>query len=569
MSLTFRSGARIVAQEVRDLDSLSRPGQAPPRTGVGGAPVHDKGDTPAGGATGVRGRSIRIGAGGLGLIHAAAFAVTVVALTPLLFVFWATVETGWSDIVALVFRPRVGELLVNTVLLVAISAPLCTALAIGMAWLTVRTDMPGAYLFSWLNIAPLAIPAFVHGYAWVSIVPSMNGLGSATLLSVLAYYPFLYMPIAATLSRLDPALEDSASSLGHKPSAVFWTVVLPQLKLAILGGGLLFSLHVLAEYGLYAMLRLDTFTTAIVDQYQSTYNGPAANMLAAVLLLLALGLLVPEALIRGRERYARLGPGSARPPRRHRLGAARLPCLALAVLTCCLAIGVPMVTILRWLMISSNGAAQFQAFASAFWTTALLAAIGSIITAIAATPIAWLAVRSPGSVGRILETANYLVGSLPGIVVSLALVFITVRVAFPLYHTSVTLLLAYLIIFLPRALVSLRASIAQVPKELEEAAQSLGYSPARAIVAVTLRIALPGALTAMALVGLGITNELTATLLLAPDDTHTLATQFWAYSYELDYAAAAPYALIMVVLSIPMTVILHGRSRSGGASFPS
>ena len=31
------------------------------------------------------------------------------------------------------------------------------------------------------------------------------------------------------------------------------------------------------------MIRFDTFTTAIVDQFQSAYNGPAANMLAGVL----------------------------------------------------------------------------------------------------------------------------------------------------------------------------------------------------------------------------------------------------------------------------------------------
>jgi ABC-type Fe3+ transport system permease subunit len=58
---------------------------------------------------------------------------------------------------------------------------------------------------------------------------------------------------------------------------------MPQLKLAIWGGTLLVSLHLLAEYGLYAMLRFDTFTTAIFDQFQSSFNGPAANMLAGVL----------------------------------------------------------------------------------------------------------------------------------------------------------------------------------------------------------------------------------------------------------------------------------------------
>ena len=69
---------------------------------------------------------------------------------------------------------------------------------------------------------------------------------------------------------------------------MFFKVVLPQLRLPIWGGALLVGLHLLAEYGLFVMIRFDTFTTAIVDQFQSTYNGPAAHMLAGVLVLCCL-----------------------------------------------------------------------------------------------------------------------------------------------------------------------------------------------------------------------------------------------------------------------------------------
>ena len=76
-----------------------------------------------------------------------------------------------------------------------------------------------------------------------------------------------------------------------------------------------------------------------------------------------------------------------------------------------------------------------------------------------------------------------------------------------------------------------------------------------------MRLAAPGAAAGEALVALGITNELTATLLLAPNGTRTLATSFWAYSSEIDYAAAAPYALLMVLLSLPMTWLLYTQSK--------
>jgi len=121
-------------------------------------------------------------------------------------------------------------------------------------------------------------------------------------------------------------------------------------------------------------------------------------------------------------------------------------------------------------------------------------------------------------------------------------------------------LLAYMLMFLPRALISLRAGVAQAPVELEQVARSLGRSPAQALWQITLRLAAPGAASGLAMVFLAITNELTATLLLAPNGTQTLATSFWSHTSEVDYAGAAPYALMMVLLSLPLTWLLYLQS---------
>ena len=169
-------------------------------------------------------------------IEATALLVSLATLLPLGFIAAVAVQTGWPTISALVFRSRVGELLLNTAMLVAITVPLCTVLAVALAWLTERSDLPGARIWSGLAVAPLAVPAFVHGYAWVTVAPGLHGLFAAVMVSVIAYFAFLYLPIAATLRRLDPALEDIAASLGLAPWRVFLRVVLPQLRLAICGG---------------------------------------------------------------------------------------------------------------------------------------------------------------------------------------------------------------------------------------------------------------------------------------------------------------------------------------------
>jgi iron(III) transport system permease protein len=489
--------------------------------------------------------------------------VTVCALMPLGFIGWVAIQTGWDTVVALVFRPRVGELLVNSALLVSCTIPLCAVVAMALAWLTERSDLPGNRLWSWLSVAPLAVPAFVQSYAWITAAPGLSGLGGGVLVSVCAYFPFLYLPLAATLRRLDPGVEDAAAALGLTPLQVFFRVVLPQLRLALCGGSLLIGLHLLAEYGLYVMIRFDTFTTAIIDQFQSSYNSPAASMLAGVLAVCCLALLGGEHVARGNERYARVGTGAPRTPNRQSLGRATLLCLLLPVVTTALALGIPVVTLSRWLYIGGSAVWNIPEITRSIAQTLGLATGAALLTTLVAIPMAWLSIRAPGRLQRLLETGNYVVGALPGVVVALALVTFTVRL--PIYQTAFTVLLAYAILFLPRALVSLRAGIAQAPVELEQVARSLGRTPAGAFWSVTLRLAAPGAAAGIAMVFLGVTNELTATLMLAPNGTQTLATSFWNYSGELDYAAAAPYALLMVLLSLPMTWMLQMQSkRSAG-----
>ena len=208
----------------------------------------------------------------------------------------------------------------------------------------------GHKLWAVLLAAPLAIPAFVNSYAWVSAVPSLEGLGSGVLIATLSYFPLVYIPAAATLSRLDPAIEQSAAALGLGPWRVFFRVVLPQLRIAMTGGALLVALHLLAEYGAFAMIRFDTFTTAIMVQYQSTFNGTAGNMLASVLVFFCLILLVVEVRGRGSARYARIGSGAQAKALRLPLHAYQVPAqLALLALTA-LAFGLPLFFVLRWIV---------------------------------------------------------------------------------------------------------------------------------------------------------------------------------------------------------------------------
>ncbi|MFI2564358.1 ABC transporter permease [Paenarthrobacter sp. NPDC018779] len=498
---------------------------------------------------------------GVSTVSLLAVMTALFSLIPLGYVVYMTAATGWDTAVELIFRPRVAELLMNTILLTVITVPACLVLGVGGAWLVERTKLRGHRFWAVALAAPLAIPAFVNSYSWVSAVPSLEGIWSGVLIATLSYFPLVYIPAAATLGRLDPAIEQSAASLGLGPWAVFFRVVLPQLRIAMSGGALLVALHLLAEYGAFAMIRFDTFTTAIMVQFQSTFNGTAGNMLASVLVFLCLILLVLEVKSRGTARYARIGSGAQAKATRLPLGLYQAPAqLALLALTV-LAFGVPVWFVLRWIVAGGTEIWTASEFIPALLQTLMYGALGALVTTIVAFPMAYLAVRRPSWFSKMLELSNYVTSSLPGIVVGLAFVTVSIRLVPGVYQTTGVLIAAYVLLFIPRALVNLRAGLAQAPKELDEAAQSLGKAPLVSFFRVTLRLSAPAAAGGAALVFLAIVNELTATLLLSPNGTKTLATEFWSKSSEIDYTGAAPYALLMILLSAPMTYLLFQQSK--------
>ena len=151
--------------------------------------------------------------------------------------------------------------------------------------------------------------------------------------------------------------------------------------------------------------------------------------------------------------------------------------------------------------------------------TVALAAAAAALTTLLAFPFAWVAVRYSGFFARFVEGSNFVTSSMPGIVTALALVTVAIRYLPPLYQTVSLVLAAYVLMFLPRAMVNLRSGLAQVPPGLEEASRSLGVSPTRTFLRVTLRLTAPAAAAGASLVFVAVATELTATLLLAPTGT--------------------------------------------------
>ena len=199
----------------------------------------------------------------------------------------------------------------------------------------------------------------------------------------------------------------------------------------------------------------------------------------------------------------------------------RWPVLFLLSALVAATLGVPVGMVVYWLLHHAQAATSPVAPSLPEILAATLNSIGyglagAAAALVIAAPIGYLAVRYPGRWTALIERAAYLALGAPGIVVALALISLTIQLAPPLYQSLPLLALAYAILFLPLALVSIRAALSQIPQRFEEVARSLGGNGLSVAIRVVLPLAASGIGAGAAMVFIFVSTELTATLLLAP-----------------------------------------------------
>jgi len=515
------------------------------------------------------------------VVAVAGLMVAVGALLPLGYLVVRGSELGWERVADIAFSARARGLLWRTGLLATTVTASSVVIAVPIAWLTVRTDLPLRRFWVVATALPLAIPTYVGGYAFIGALgprgilqgwleplgveslPSFYGFRGAWLVLTLFTYPYVLLTVRAAIRRLDPSLEEASRTLGHGRWTTFRRVVLPQLRPSITAGSLLVALYTLSDFGAVSMLRFDSFTRAIFVQYRASLDRSTAAVLGLVLVAVTLVVLSGEAAARRSTGYHRLHSGGARRAPITPLGRWRWPVVGLLSALVAVALVIPLAVITTWLLRGIDAGEPLRLTTTLIGNSLRASAAGALAAVLAAWPVAVLSVRRGGWLGRAVEGACWVGHSLPGVVVALSLVFFGARVAPGIYQTHWILTLAYVVLFLPQALGAMRASLLQIDPRLEEASRLLGRGSAATLWSIVLPLTRPGILAGGALVFLTCMKELPATLLLAPTGYPTLATQVWSATSEAFFARAAAPALALVLLSsIPMAIlVLRERDR--------
>lgn len=543
---------------------------------------------------------------------AAAIVAAVGVIVPLAYLGVHATDAGFDQLAEMLWSgPRLAynlRLLGNTLLLAATVCTIDLVLAAPAAWLTGRTRLVGRRVWTVLLVMPLAVPGYLMAFALLSLggygsplehlglrLPKLTQFWGATIALSLYLFPYMFLSLRAAVVGLDRHVEEAAKSLGANRARVWRQVVVPQMMPAAAAGGLLVVLHVLADFGVVSLMRYETLSYAVEQQLANsdrTYLACLALILLGIALLPVIGR---ELLIRDTP-LQRVGAGAARkvaPAPLGWWGLVAYPYLAAIVFA---GVILPIGAIIYWALPAmgsepvdpqhaSTAAGDFDwelgrvvtpapAAPSAEQGDSVLAALSgmaanvwpaawasirvalpaAILAALLALPIAYYRIRYPSRGAKLAERAVYLGYATPPMAFALSLIFLALaidqwNVLPPLYKSLGLLVAAYTLHFLAESLGPLRASMATASQRLEEAARSMGCSPAAVFRRVTFPLVRSGVLVSLAFVFLSCMKELPLTMMLRPDEYETLAFTVWSLTDDVRYAEAAPFALVIVAIS--------------------
>lgn len=519
------------------------------------------------------------------------YPVMLLVLTSLGFGLDAAREAGWfAGWLRLAAEPRLLQALGNTVALaftyIAISMPV----AIGIAWLIARTDLPGGRWMEfgfWLSffLPPLAVvqgwilmldPSFgLVNQAWASI------FGGQGPFDIYSWWGIVFAHIATTaisakvmlmtpaFRNLDGAMEEAALISGDGLLSLLRRIVIPVMWPTI-GVTLVLSIvKSLESFEIELVLgtpqRIDVYSTQIYRLIRS--DPPAFSAAAAMGVVMVLTMLLlswwQRYLVRGRS-YATLGgkPQGRPIP----LGRARWPLCAAVCLVLLMLVAVPIASLVAstlmvmygffetaqvWTLEHWHTVLGDSAFLGSLWNTLRLAGGVSVFVMVMGFVVAYLLLHGQGWWTRALDTVSWIPLSMPGVLFSLAWLgtILSIPVLTPLYGTTTALVLVIGLATLTMSAQIIRGALVQLSPELSEASTLAGASRVGTVWRILLPLVLQSVLVTGVIGFISAGRNIGHISLLVTSDNRPLSILQLEYITEGRYEAASVVGVVVVLLT--------------------
>ena len=496
------------------------------------------------------------------------------------------------------------DMLVNTFWLVTGVVVGTVVLGVSTAWLVTMCRFKGSRALELALLLPMAIPAYIVGYAYTDLLqfagpvqsalraafdwrrgdywfPDIQSLGGAILVLTLVLYPYVYLLARAAFLEQSVCALEASRLLGQNAWGAFSRVALPLARPAIAAGAALAAMEALADFGTVQYFGVDTFTTAIFRTWYGMDNRVAAAQLASALLGFVLLLLWIERASRGNSQYhhtsRRYRPIAPLRLRGWRAGAAFALCAAPVLL----GFAVP-AAILARMSLAGGDPLWGPRFADYALNSLVLAATAAAATVALATALVYAKRLSPsplvaGAV-RVAGIGYAVPGSVVavGILVPLGLFdnaldawlrkYLGVSSGLLLSGTVAALVYAYMVRFLAVALGTVEAGMGKITRSMDEAAATLGAAPPRVLGAVHAPLMWGSVLTAALMVFVDVLKELPATIIVRPFGFDTLAVRVYTLASDERLAQASTGALAIVaagLVPVALLSVMIARARPG------
>ena len=468
---------------------------------------------------------------------------------------------------------------------VLVSVPLGSVLA----WLMIRTDIPGKKVLGLLVTVPYMIPSWTKALAWLAMfrnstsgangflagmgIPIPDWLAYGPIAIVLCmsmhYYAFSYIMVSGALRSINSELEEMGEIQGASKAQILRHITLPLILPSVLSATVMTISKSIGTYGVPANLgnRIGYYTLAtkmrnFIDQ------GPQAvgYAMSIVLVLLAAVIIFSNQRIVGvRKSYATVSGKGGRATLMP-LGKAKKPLMAFLMVFLFLAMVVPFfvlimetfqittgagygldnLTLYNWIGKSGQiakytnyeGIFRNPKFFSAFWNTIRLTLIGSIITAICGQFLGYISSRGRGKwYGDLTEQMVFVPYLMSGIAFSTMYFSMFSRPHLgglmpSLYGTFTLIVLTSVVKHFPFASKSGTANMLSISVELEEAADIAGASFWKRMSSIIVPLAKNGFISGFMLTFISIAKELDLVIIMMTPSTQTMSYLAFTYSQE-------------------------------------
>jgi iron(III) transport system permease protein len=453
-------------------------------------------------------------------------------------------------------------------LLLALSSGLAGAfIGVPAAYFLAKYKLPLNKFWLILLILPLVIPSYLSAYSYLAAFGNggffeqltgvnfpltvKGSLFGAWLSMTMVNFPFVFLMTYTAVLNLPASLEESAMSLGATRKEVFFTVILPNIKVPVISGTLMIALYSLSDFGTPAIMNYRTLTFEIFNYWDSGFLQHAA-VFTILLIMIASLILLSEGIINRNSFYIQKDRNCT-PSRRLRPSKKmQFAVLSLFTIITFFSLVIPIGTIFYWAFKGRNALKINDTLTSAISGSTTLAIMTALFTLFVALPIAWYTVRGKGLFSWLSDKIAFMGNMVPGVVIAVSLAAIFPKLSWgewTLYGTIAMPVIGCGIRFLPQAVSALKTTLVQIAPSLEEASSILGQSSSRTLCKVTGPLILPGALAALALVFITTIKELPITLMMSPPGNKFLTQIIWDFQDDGEYSRIALPALFLLTIS--------------------